>query len=267
MSGVRSDLIYRALAKKHRKDVFIGQVKTGRTWDAQKGELGILDAVAIKRSWANPCITGYEVKVNRQDFLRDEKWPKYVAYCHRFSFVSPRDIVKPEDLPDGIGLIWYSPERDTLHTKVKSNYRVMDELPTDLLYYIILSRTESDRHPFFSTTREQIEAWLKDKEDRRMFGWEVSKKLAEVKEECRTKTLQMEELKRETEWRKEVVGFLGDRGIRLSRYSWERELAEALSGKMTPAVSRQITALVKSVHELEQLLVEDEPAGQEVERL
>jgi hypothetical protein len=46
------------------------EVKNGPT---QWGKHYRMDAVAIKKSWANPCITCYEVKVDRQDFLRDEK--------------------------------------------------------------------------------------------------------------------------------------------------------------------------------------------------
>ena len=57
-----------ALSLKHdKKDYFLEEVKTGRTWGSQ----GLLkfDAVPIKKSWENPCVTEYEIKVNRNDFL------------------------------------------------------------------------------------------------------------------------------------------------------------------------------------------------------
>ena len=44
----------------------------------------IMDAVAIKQSWARPCITGYEIKDSRIDFLRDKKSQNYQKYCHEF---------------------------------------------------------------------------------------------------------------------------------------------------------------------------------------
>lgn len=50
----------------------------------------------------------FEIKMNRQDFLRDKKWPKYLKYCHTFTFISPENIVSPGDLPSGIGLMWIS---------------------------------------------------------------------------------------------------------------------------------------------------------------
>ncbi|WP_208112793.1 MmcB family DNA repair protein [Aureibacillus halotolerans] len=47
-------------------------------------------------------ITVYEIKVSRSDFLRDDKWPAYKNQCHRFFFVCPKDLIKPEELPDEV---------------------------------------------------------------------------------------------------------------------------------------------------------------------
>jgi hypothetical protein len=104
-------------------DAFYTEVKTGRS---RPGYLRF-DAVAIKQSWARPCITGYEIKVSRSDFLRDKKWQNYQKYCHEFYFVSPPGIVKVEDLDAAgcgdVGLIYYSAEHDTLFTKRRALYR------------------------------------------------------------------------------------------------------------------------------------------------
>jgi len=48
---------------------------------------------------------GYEIKVSREDFLQDKKWESYLKFCTWFYFVAPVGIIKPEELPDGIGLI------------------------------------------------------------------------------------------------------------------------------------------------------------------
>lgn len=254
---VRADLIYKALAKKHKRDVFIGEVKTGRTWDAPRGHLGIIDALAIKRSWTNPCITGYEVKVSRGDFMRDEKWPKYVAMCHRFYFVCPKGIVEPEDLPAGIGLLWYNPEKGTLYTRVAANYRVMEELPTDMLYYIILSKTDSDRHPFFSDTREYLEAWLEDKEERYAFGIRVSDKLAKAKKELERAKTELGRQKEDVAWLNEMLSFLRERDITFRRWDWERVLGDALDRGVSTAVKSAIDKVISGAKDLERFLAKE----------
>jgi len=134
MTTVTAGQILSKLEKMHTQkpdhralpDAFYTEVKTGRT---RPGYLR-LDAVAIKQSWAKPCITGYEIKVSRSDFLRDKKWQNYQKYCHEFYFVSPPGIVKVEDLDKlgcgDVGLIYYSPEHDCLFTKRRAMYREID---------------------------------------------------------------------------------------------------------------------------------------------
>lgn len=48
---------------------------------------------------------GYEIKVNRNDFLQDKKWQEYLKFCTWFSFVAPEGVIKKEELPDKIGLV------------------------------------------------------------------------------------------------------------------------------------------------------------------
>ena len=48
----------------------------------------------------------FEFKSCRQDFVSDKKWHKYLRYCHTFTFVCARNVIKKEDLPPGIGLLW-----------------------------------------------------------------------------------------------------------------------------------------------------------------
>lgn len=67
------------------------------------GESIRIDAFYFNR-W-NRETKGYEIKVNRLDFLADKKWQKYLKYCTFFYFIAPKDLIKPEELPDNIGLI------------------------------------------------------------------------------------------------------------------------------------------------------------------
>lgn len=70
---IRADLIAKALGERHKGDVFMTQVRTGPTQTAKTGEQRILDAIGIKRSWSQPLYHGYEIKVSRSDFKKDDK--------------------------------------------------------------------------------------------------------------------------------------------------------------------------------------------------
>ncbi len=95
---ITEDGITKLLAKKHWNDIFIPQCKTGPTMYAGKGEGPmILDAWVMPRSWTKPII-GYEIKVTRQDFLRDHKWMGYTYYCNRFYFVVPNGLIAPGEI-------------------------------------------------------------------------------------------------------------------------------------------------------------------------
>lgn len=52
---------------------------------------------------------GHEIKVSRSDWLVELRDPSkaeaWKQYCDRWWLVAPRDIVKPEELPEGWGLL------------------------------------------------------------------------------------------------------------------------------------------------------------------
>ena len=130
-------------------DAFYSEVKTGRSLP---GYLRF-DAVAIKQSWKRPLIIGYEIKVSRNDFLRDKKWRNYQKYCHEFWFACPvvgndgNHVIKLDELPGDVGLIYYSPEHDTLFTKRRAMYRKIDLRSAEvvgMLYYLTMYRCGSE---------------------------------------------------------------------------------------------------------------------------
>lgn len=47
-----------------------------------------------------------ELKTCREDFEHDNKWNKYLDYCDRFLFMCPVGVIKPEELPPKIGLVY-----------------------------------------------------------------------------------------------------------------------------------------------------------------
>lgn len=128
------------LAQKHREDLFVPQCRNGPSWSAARGQLRVMDAWAMNRSWAHTTFTGYEVKVARSDFLSDQKWQLYLPFCNFFSFVCPSRLIEGRELAEGVGLIWVS-SKGKLVTKVRPTPRKVDaERVLPLLLYVLMSR-------------------------------------------------------------------------------------------------------------------------------
>ncbi len=248
-----------ALGIKHQSDFFLTEVKNGSTWS--NDNLAIMDALAIKKSWSKPCLTGYEVKVSRQDFLNDDKWPIYKEYCHRFYFACPKGLIEPNELPDDVGLIWFNPEKKTLYTRKKSKFRHI-EMPTDMFYYIILSRMDNDRHPFFSSKRECLEKYVEDKTDKRELGRRVSSKLIQEMNDMHSR---LEKLEREAkknsealEQNKKVIEIMRKHGMSPYRWNFEVELDKALNTSVPPNFLETLNTIRNASNQLSNMVKEKE---------
>jgi hypothetical protein len=92
-------------------DVPLGSVYLGILDRANKGiinEVQRADVIEVKPSYNRFCVSIYEVKVSRSDFLSDirsGKWRGYLDHCHRFYFAVPSGMVKKEEMPEEAGLI------------------------------------------------------------------------------------------------------------------------------------------------------------------
>lgn len=138
----------------------------------------IFDGLAIVQSYTKPCITGYEIKISRSDFLGDPKWHLYLQYCNEFFFVVPKGLIRKDELPDGVGLIYYDPEaKKVLHTVKKALYRKIEE-PVGIYRYIIYSRLSQDRIPFYESRAEYAKDYLADKAYKRCIGSSLGSKMA-----------------------------------------------------------------------------------------
>lgn len=245
---VRADQICHKLEQLHRGDAFFTQVKNGPTFTSHN--LLILDAVAMKKSWTKPCITGYEIKVDRGDFTRDEKWIHYLKYCHKFYFACPVGLIAPEELPKEIGLIYYNPEKDCLSTKRKAITKAI-ELPTEMFYYIIMSQLQPDRHPFFSGRREFFEAFVQDKEEKKHLGYEVRLKLNQYIRELEQKAKEAERLagrhERNTEELEYLKQILRSCGVDTSSWRWKEDLEKTLKLGVPIGIERQVENAISSL--------------------
>jgi len=245
-------MILRQLQKRHLNkarldDVFLTEVKNGQSY-VPRGELLILDALAIKKSWANPCFTGYEVKVDRGDFMRDQKWPGYMQYCHEFYFACPKDLISPDELPKEVGLIYYNPEKDCITTKRKALYRPV-EIPSKMLMYILMSKFDSDRHPFFSTDREYFKALQMDKADRKKLGYYVAKKTQDYIEELTTEKRKLKKMEEDSSELAKIKKVMHSHGIN-AYWNIAESLDKALNKALGASVPPDIIAKVERMGEL-----------------
>ena len=165
------------LAAKHSKDVFVPQCKNGPSYGAG---LRLMDAWTMKRSWANPCYYGYEIKLSRGDFLADDKWPEYLPLCNEFSFVCPEGVIKTDELPKEVGLLVTSKNGKRLFTRKKAPHRQI-EPPVLVLEYILMARCCIVGTSYYEEVSkdEYWRRWLQDKKSKLELGTRCGEKLHE----------------------------------------------------------------------------------------
>lgn len=97
----------------HQRYALFEQVANGTGWRARSW----IDALVL-HLWPSDGLmrVAFEVKVSRQDFLKELKnaqkneWARQA--CNEFWFVAPKNVIKEQELPEGIG--WMRPHGDTL---------------------------------------------------------------------------------------------------------------------------------------------------------
>lgn len=167
------------LAQKHSTDVFVPECKDGPTHGASHVRL---DAWVLSSSWAHPCVTGYEIKISRSDFLQDQKWPSYLDLCNQLYFVCPTGLIAPTELPAEVGLMWVSKTGTRLYTKKKAPHRNVT-IPEDVYRYVLMCRARITRENLPADKRAFWERWLEDRnaddDFGRMVGGRIAKHYAE----------------------------------------------------------------------------------------
>jgi uncharacterized phage-associated protein len=129
----------------------------------------------------------------------------------------------------------------------------MDELPARLLYYIVLSRMDAERHPFFTDVREKCEAWVADKELRRTLDQEVKHKLRSLYAADNSEDRHhIEQLEKESEQLKSLEAVLKKHGVYPDADDLERRLSSGVPARIVQQIewtNRQVESLVKSLAE------------------
>lgn len=162
-----------ALLQRHSDCLCVPECHDGPTGN----RLARIDLWAMSRSWARPRIYGYEIKVSRQDFLRDDKWQAYLPMCTDLYFACPHGLIQPEELPSEVGLLWMPKSGTRFTTKRKAAWRQIDP-PWRTFKYILMSRTIIGNPGFGDDTRSALDYWrhwLTLKEENRELGHRVGR--------------------------------------------------------------------------------------------
>ncbi len=69
-----------------------------------------IDAIIIDttKRW----IRGFEIKVSRSDWLRDEKWQTYTEFCSSLTLVCPDGLIARDEVQPPFGLLYVMPYGD-----------------------------------------------------------------------------------------------------------------------------------------------------------
>lgn len=209
-----------ALSQMHegRPTYFITECKTCSTYFPVPQGLLIFDGLAVTKSYTKPCITGYEIKVSRSDFLQDAKWHLYLQYCNEFFFVVPKGLIKKDELPENVGLIYYDPEKETLRTVKKALFRQIEE-PVGVYKYIIYSRLEQDRIPFYEDRAEYARSYIEDKSEKRKLGRSFGGKLANDLVEAQMRLAMLEKTEDRLHLLDEFISIMKKHNV--GRYCWK----------------------------------------------
>ena len=139
LTGISTDNILRLIQVRHSGDVVVPQCKNGQTWGVR--DLLKMDAWVLCRSYSPLRTIGYEIKVSRQDFERDQKWTGYLDLCHEFYFACPAGLIRATDLPQRVGIVWASKEKLFTKRKAESVEPDIQKL-ANLLIYIVMARSQ-----------------------------------------------------------------------------------------------------------------------------
>lgn len=257
MQKVTSIEIKKALAEYHPKDYFLTECKTCSTYFPDPQGMLKFDGLAITRSYTSPCIIGYEIKVSRSDFLGDNKWHLYLQYCNEFYFVVPVGLVAKDEIPENVGLIYYYPKTGKLLKKRRAVYRKIEE-PVGVYKYIIYSRLDQERIPFYEDRAEYAKAYLEDRSEKRKLGRNFGSKMANDLKNCQERLERLSNVEGQIEQLRKIEKILEKHqifGLHWCRNLEDplKELDDALSSSYPKELGRVENDLLRALDTLKKI--------------
>jgi hypothetical protein len=243
---------------RHARDLFVPECKDGPT---QAGPHRRMDAWVMAKSWAHPCVTAYEVKVTRGDFLSDEKWEHYLPLCNCFYFVCPPGVIDPGELPDGVGLLCAARTGTRLYTRRKAAKRDV-AIPEDVWRYILMCRVRIvDDTGMRRTKLEEWTEWLNQKREAQHIGHLAGRRLQELyREALREKEGALALVAEYDAIRERLreLGFNPDHSVGLWKLD---ERLDSLLGRATPRLRSRLRGTVTTIERLLESLGGEEVDG------
>lgn len=235
--------LLRLLEEKHAADIFVPECTMG------SGGSRRLDAWVLKPTWSPVRTIGYEIKNERSDWLRDDKWPAYLDVCHELWFVCPdRSVIRPEEAPEGCGLIYGTKNGERLYTKIKAKRREI-QLPAKLMVSVLMNRAKI-LDPYFSSRGQRQrngnepghwEKWLATKRKNQEIGRSVGGRIAEIARETADENESLRrKLRRWGEFRAKLV----EHGVNPDGNDWHmRSYLSELRSKLPPGTGQRLRTL------------------------
>lgn len=251
--NLRASEIVDLLAEKHAGDVFVPECKSGPT---QSGSHDRLDAWVMPKSWAHPDVIGYEVKVDRADFMRDQKWPRYLDLCNLLYFVAPRGVIFPSELPVEVGLMEVSTGGRRIITKRKAARRDVT-IPEDVFRYVLMCRATIGREQKSKADRSDFwRHWLATREENRRLGSEVGGRIAKLyAENVERVDREQSRLRSELEGLQDARRILAELGIdSLPRWRREQGIRDAVRARRSGLLAELLDALPKARKTIDELV-------------
>lgn len=133
----------RLLEARHAGEVYVSECKMGAAGSRT------LDGWALLPTWSPMTTIGYEIKVSRSDWVRDQKYELYREACHLFYVVAPKGIVAKSELPAGVGLL--EPVGEGTGARLLSRVKPTRQTPTpdkliSLMAYALMWRSAPETH-------------------------------------------------------------------------------------------------------------------------
>lgn len=240
-SSLDERAVLELLAVRHAKDVFVPQCKMGPSGSR------VLDAWAMAKSWAHPQTTGYEVKVSRSDFLRDQKWTSYLPFCNSFYFVAPRGIIARDEVPEQAGLLEVAGTGTRLFSRKKAPFR--PDVEDAAFRYVLMWRSKIGREHEEVSERDYWRRWLEERAEDQDLGRAVAGRIGELAQKLRSRNAELESLMHTYDQIREALREAGIDPDNVQRWRMN-EYVEKLIGGELREIDRAAGSLVKGLASL-----------------
>lgn len=85
-------------------------------------------------------VRGFEIKVSREDFIRDKKWQMYSTFCSSVCIACPKDMIRKDEVASPFGLVWVTEDGQYEYAKMPKNIQSREALAWTFTYLSVLEK-------------------------------------------------------------------------------------------------------------------------------